>query len=186
MQIKNLIKNLNETTKTASAPDAGAKPATTPEASPASHSPLDASMRAVVSGLGSAKEASATSVNDVLTKEAQAIEAANDERAVRRGKLAGAGFAEQALATFTAAGEAAEKMAKEAAAGLDPATIALAKLAQENPAAFLREVERGYREQQAAQGQDKTAQDAELRRYHGVGTAHYLNGYESLKQAIGA
>lgn len=185
MEIKNLIKNLNQTTKTAGAEEDKTKVASEPGA--AAPSALDASMRAVVSGLGSAKEASASaSVSDVLTKEAQAIEAANDERATRRGKLAGAAFAEQALATFNAAGEAAEKMAKEAAASLDPETIALAKLAQENPEAFLRDVERGYRAQRAAQGQDKTAQEAELRHYHGVGTAHYLNGYESLKQAIGA
>lgn len=186
MEIKSLIKNLNQTTKAASA-EAGTKVASAPEvARPAAPSTLAASMSAVVSGLGSAKEASAASVSDVLTKEAQAIEAANDERATRRGKLAGAAFAEQALATFNAAGEAAEKMAKEAAASLDPETIALAKLAQENPEAFLRDVERGYRAQRAAQGQDKTAQEAELRHYHDVGATHYLNGYESLKQAIGA
>ncbi len=183
MQIKSLIGNLNQTTKTAEAKTAGQNAPAVP-AAPAASS-LDQSMREVVSGLGSVKEASAATVSDVLTKEAQAIEAANDERAVRRSKIAGAAFAETALATFTAAGEAAEKMAKEAAAGIDPQTIELAKLAQADPAGFLREVERGFNEQRAANGQDKTASDRELRQYQELGAGHYLNGYEALKQAIG-
>jgi hypothetical protein len=185
MQIKSLIGNLNQTTKTAEAKTAGQPGTASPAPSAPAASTLDQSMREVVSGLGSVKEASATTVSDVLTKEAQAIEAANDERAFRRGKLAGAAFAEQALATFTSAGEAAEKMAKEAAAGIDPRTIELAKLAQADPAGFLREVERGYNEQRAASGQDKTAANNELRQYQELGAGHYLNGYESLKQAIG-
>lgn len=189
MKLQSLINDIHPTLpstteKSASAATASAAPASS--ATPSGG--VGEAMRGVVAAIGSPKTASdaGTPVVDVLVKEAEAIERATGERVVRLSKLASNAFVEETIAGFNRAAEAADRLTKEAAEKLDPETIRLAKLAQDNPEAFLREVEHGARERRAASGQAKLAAEQKLAHYQKLAAAHYLNGYESLRQATAA
>lgn len=101
--------------------------------------------------------------------------------------MRGVAFAEAALLTFDKAGQAADQLLKEAAAGLDPETIELVKQAQQDPEGFLRRVQAGYEARRATQN-PKLAHDAELQNYvrnvHATATDHYLAGYQGLRDAL--
>lgn len=179
MELKSLINNLKvgTTEKTAEA-EKVAQPA--PDTSTA-----DARMREVVAAATQEKRASTgESLQSLMAKEAQAFSDANDEAFIRRSKLGGTAFGEAAVEVFNRAGQAADAVVKEASAGIDPETIELAKMAQENPGRFLAEVRAGYESRlNDGESQKRAEYDAAV---HGWATDHYIAGYESVRRALGA
>lgn len=171
MELKSLIDTLNgKNTKTASAP---AQPVTQSTA-------IDERMREVVAHASRVQKQAADgdTLQDALAKEAQAFADAGDEAFVRRCKLGGAAFADTVISRFDAAGAAAESTIKEAAAGLDPEVIEMAKLARDNPGRFLADVHAGY---DAARSQKVASYQQQV---HGWATDHYLTGYASVQNAL--
>lgn len=182
MQIQSLLSNLGGT-KLPQQPAGQTKEAAAPTP-PATNPALQAAMNEVISSVGQTKVAAAgETLADTLTKEAQALAAADDEAFVRRSKLGGAAFAEEALATFTRAGQAADAVIKQAAAELDPRTIELARLVQTDPERFLKEAQAGYL---ARQGTGGDVMRDKVRQIHKIATAHYLEGYDALRRALSA
>ncbi len=179
MQIQSLLSNLGG----AKLPAGQTKEASAPQA-PASNPSLQAAMKDVIDTVGQTKVAAAgDNLADTLTKEAQALAAADDEAFVRRSKLGGAAFAEEALATFTRAGQAADAVMKQASADLDPRTIELARMVQTDPERFLKEAQAGYL---AQRGTSDDAVKQKVRQIHKIATAHYLEGYDALNRALSA
>lgn len=181
MQIQSLLSNLGGAKLPQ--PTAGQTKEAAAAPAPTSNPALQAAMNEVISSVGQTKVAAAgDNLADTLTKEAQALSAADDEAFVRRSKLGGTAFAEEVIATFSRAGQAADNIIKQGAAELDPRTIELARLVQTDPERFLKEAQAGFL---ARRGGNDVMRD-KVRQIHKIATLHYLEGYDSLRRALNA
>lgn len=186
MELNSVISNLNHTLTMGAA-----QREKTAQVSPAQGpSKVDAALASAYAAVGQEKTASAapTPVSD-LVKLAEEVRA-NDEKSEEQhtfklGRAFGAGFVHE----LNDSDEIAKGLLAKQASDVSDEDRALIKMAREEPAKFLSEVQRGYVDglTQTKEGQEmlyKHSFDETIDGIHKAASAHYIDGYKSADALI--
>lgn len=183
------LKSLMQTNRSSQTKTASAQPAATPAAS---KSALSSAIADAISTVGTSKTASAqTSANpaDDLEKMAKDVTDVRLKQAEIDGRLFGVAAADGLVQRLSQWEEASGSVKSASVEGLSEETIQLAKLAQENPEEFFRQVSAGYQTEmaRAKQAEDELYRDTynnTVRLIHKTAAEHYLAGASAINEAL--
>lgn len=184
MNLQSLINGFDSSVKVASAePAPAAKP--TEKVAAASSPALASAINDAISSIGTEKTAAVATPAGEVAKLAAEVLGLDKEADLKHSHSMGRAFADGFVAQLDVYKGASENLlgqAKVAAEGVSADELALVKMARENPAQFIADVQRGYAEtqelaeKQAAATYEETYNNL-VRGIHKTASDHYVEGY---------